>query len=153
MKKTIGFLFSCLMLSASAQGGDGHPVGLRGSTPLDKEPAAAPMPGMVNDDIRKARAFAMQPPVIPHQIENYQLDKDFNMCKSCHGPERAPENPAPMASVTHFRDRDNKVHSEISSQRYFCTVCHVPQMEAKAPVENTYVDAERAVAAKKSTKK
>ena len=153
MKKTIAFLFSCLMLSATAQVGDGHPPGLRGTTPLEKEPAAPVMPRMVNDDIRKGRAFAMQPPVIPHQIENYQVDKNFNKCMTCHGRGRVPESQAMMVGVTHFMDREGNFRSEISPQRYFCTQCHVPQMEVKAPLENTFIDAENVPAAKKTARK
>lgn len=153
MKTIVIFLCSCLAFSAAAQTGDRHPPGLRGTAPLDKEVAAPLMPKMINDDIRKGRAFAMQPPVIPHQIENYQVDKNFNKCMTCHGRERVPESQAPMVSVTHFMDRDNNFRSEISPRRYFCTQCHVPQMDVKAPVENTFVDAERTRVTKKSAKK
>ena len=153
MKKIIALLFSCMMLPAAAQTGDGHPPGLRGNSPLDKEPPPALMPKMVNDDIRRGRAFAMQPPVIPHQIENYQVDKSFNKCMTCHGRDRVPESQAPMVSVTHFMDREGNFRSEISPQRYFCNQCHVPQMDVKVPVENTFIDAEKAFAAKKSAKK
>ena len=153
MKKLIALLFSFVVLSAVAQVGDRHPPGLRGTAPLDTEPTAPLMPKMVNDDIRRGRAFAMQPPVIPHQIENYQVDKSFNKCMTCHGRNRVPDSQAPMVSVTHFMDRDGNFRAEISPSRYFCLLCHVPQMEVKAPVENTFVDAEKAVAAKKSVKK
>ncbi len=157
MKKLLALLFSCALLSAAAQVTDGHPPGLRGITPLDKEPTAPLMPKMVNDDIRKGRAFAMQPPVIPHQIENYQVDKSHNKCMTCHGRDRVADSQAPMVSVTHFMDRDNNFRSEISPRRYFCTQCHVAQMDVKAPVANTFVDAEKAAAEKKipaaSTKK
>ena len=153
MKKIIAAMFSCLIFSALAQVGDGHPRGLRGSAPLDKEPAAPLMPKMINDDLRRGRAFAMQPPVIPHQIENYQVDRNFNKCMTCHGRDRVPDSQAPMVSVTHFMDRDNNFRAEISPRRYFCTQCHVPQMDVKVPVENTFIDAEKTVAEKKSAKK
>ena len=153
MKKIIALLLSSLVLSASAQVGDGHPRGLRGTTPLDQEAATPLMPKMVNDDIRKGRAFAMQPPIIPHQIENYQVDRNFNKCMTCHGRDRVPESQAPMVSVTHFMDRDGNVRSEISPRRYFCTQCHVPQMDVKPPVDNTFVDAERAAAPRKGAGK
>jgi nitrate reductase (cytochrome), electron transfer subunit len=153
MKKLIAVLFSCLALNAFAQTGDGHPPGLRGTSPLDKEPVSPLMPKMINDDIRKGRAFAMQPPVIPHQIENYQVDRNFNKCMTCHGRDRVPESQAPMVSVTHFMDRDNNFRSEISPRRYFCTQCHVPQMDVKVPVVNNFIDAEKAAAAKKAAKK
>jgi cytochrome c-type protein NapB len=153
MKKTLALLFSCFILAAAAQTGDGHPAGLRGTVPLDKEPVSPLMPKMINDDIRKGRAYAMQPPVIPHQIENYQIDRNFNKCMTCHGRDRVPESQAPMVSVTHFMDRDNNFRSEISPRRYFCTQCHVPQMDVKVPVVNNFIDAEKAAAARKAVKK
>jgi nitrate reductase (cytochrome), electron transfer subunit len=153
MKRIFALLFSCVVLSAAAQAPDGHPSGLRGTTPLDKEPTAPLMPNTVNDDIRKGRAFAMQPPVIPHQIENYQVDKNHNKCMTCHGRDRVADSQAPMVSVTHFMDRDSNFRSEISPRRYFCTQCHVAQMDVKVPIENTFIDAEKAAAAKSAAKK
>lgn len=150
---SFALLLSCFIFPLAAQVGDWHPPGLRGATPLDKEPAAPLMPKMVNDDIRKGRAFAMQPPVIPHQIENYQVDKSFNKCMTCHARSRVPDSQAPMVSVTHFMDRDSNFRAEISPSRYFCVQCHVPQMDVKPPVENTFIDAQKAVAPKRAPEK
>jgi cytochrome c-type protein NapB len=144
MKTAYLFVLTLVACQALAQPIDRGANGLRGTTPLDKEAAAAAMPKMVNDDIRRGRAFAMQPPVIPHQIENYQVDKNFNKCMTCHGRERVADSQAPMVSVTHFMDRDSNFRSEISPRRYFCTQCHVPQMDLKAPIDNTFIDAEKA---------
>jgi nitrate reductase (cytochrome), electron transfer subunit len=140
-------------LAVVAQPGDGHPHGLRGSTPLTAETSPVPMPKPVNDDVRPGRAFAMQPPVIPHQIDNYQVDRNFNKCMSCHARGRTPDSQAPMVSITHFMDRDGNFRSEISPRRYFCTQCHVPQLDIKAPVGNSFVDAERSYAPERSGRK
>lgn len=129
---------------AHAQKENGVTNGLRGSTPLDREAVSPLMPKPVNDDVRRGRAFAMQPPVIPHQIENYQVDRSFNKCMTCHGRERTQESQAPMVSVTHYMDRQGEFRSEVSPRRYFCVQCHVPQMELKPPVENSFLDAEKA---------
>jgi nitrate reductase (cytochrome), electron transfer subunit len=138
---------------ALAQTGDGLVHGLRGTAPLDREPAAPVMPKMNNDDQKRTRAFAMQPPVIPHQIENYQVDRNFNKCMSCHARDRVGESQAPMVSVTHYIDRDNNFRSEISPRRYFCNQCHVPQMEVKVPVGNTYQDVNQLATARKGKAK
>ncbi len=153
MKKTAILMLCVLAFPAFAQVGDGHPQALRGKAPLDSAAPAPAIPKMVNDDVRRGRAFAMQPPVIPHQIENYQVDRNFNKCMSCHGRNRIQESQAPMVSVTHFMDRDNNFRSEISPRRYFCTQCHVPQMEVKPPVANSFVDAEVAAGAKRAVVK
>lgn len=34
----------------------------------------------------------MQPPVVPHKIENYQLDKNPNRCMMCHARENSNKN-------------------------------------------------------------
>lgn len=134
-------LFGWVLLPAIAEEGGALGPGLRGPAPLDAEPKAPPIPNMINDDQRRARAYPMQPPVIPHQIENYQVDKQFNKCMTCHARDRVQESQAPMVSVTHYTDRSGNYRSEISPQRYFCTQCHVPQMDVKPPVQNFFKDA------------
>ena len=57
MKKIFALLFSCVVLSAAAQVGDGHPRGLRGAAPLDKEVATPLMPKMINDGYLMIRSF------------------------------------------------------------------------------------------------
>jgi cytochrome c-type protein NapB len=114
--------------------------GLRGNTALDAEATPPLFPKPVNDDQRKARNSPMQPPLIPHQIENYQVDRSFNKCMSCHGRDKLAESQAPMVSVTHYQDRDGNLRNEISPRRYFCTQCHVAQTDAKVPVKNTFQD-------------
>ena len=118
----------------------GMPNGQRGNTALDAESTPPLFPKPVNDDQRKTRNYPMQPPLIPHQIDNYQLDLRFNKCMDCHGRTRTQESGAPMVSVTHFQDRDGNMLGEISPRRYFCTGCHVAQTDARVPVKNTFVD-------------
>jgi len=140
------FLMIWAMGAWAQSGGDlqgGLQNGLRGSAALDTEAAPPLMPKMNNDDLRKQRAYAMQAPVISHQIENYQVDKNFNKCMSCHGLDRIADSQAPMVSVTHFIDRDANFRNEISPRRYFCTQCHVPQMDVVAPVANLFKSASR----------
>lgn len=140
MKNLLAILLMLGTTCLLAESQEGLQNGLRGSTPLNKEASPPAIPKVVNDDLRKERAFAMQPPVIPHQIENYQIDRNFNKCMSCHGRGQIAESQAPMVSVTHFSDRDGNVLAEISPRRYFCTQCHIPQMEVNAPVANVFGD-------------
>ena len=114
--------------------------GLRGPTPLAEETRPAPLPKTVNDDQRRARGYPAQPPVIPHQVDNYQVDLRFNKCMDCHGRARTAESQAPMVSITHYQDRGGEVRLEISPRRYFCTQCHVAQADVRLPVKNTFQD-------------
>ena len=141
-KPTLAALLLAAALAAIAQNptSPGLPHGLRGTTALDAESKPPLFPKVVNDDQRKSRNYPMQPPLIPHQIDNYQVDKSFNKCMDCHSRARTAESQAPMVSVTHYLDRDGNTLGEISPRRYFCTQCHVMQLDAKVPVKNTFQD-------------
>jgi cytochrome c-type protein NapB len=113
---------------------------LRGSTPIDQSGAAPPITPERNTALREARNYPEQPPVIPHAIEGYEVSIRGNKCLSCHARTRVGESQAPMISITHFSDRDGQFLASVSPRRYFCTECHVPQHDVKAPVGNTFVD-------------
>lgn len=113
---------------------------MRGPTPLAETVKPAPMVNPDNSDVRRTRNYAMQPPVIPHKIENYQTDKNANRCMMCHARTRTQESQAPMISVTHFQNRDGNFLAELSPRRYFCLQCHVPQANLNPLVENRFKD-------------
>jgi nitrate reductase (cytochrome), electron transfer subunit len=113
---------------------------MRGPTPLDQTTTPPPLVNPDNSDIKRSRNYAMQPPVVPHKIENYQLDKNANKCMMCHARTRTQESQAPMISVTHFMDRDGNFLAELSPRRYFCLQCHVPQAGLNPLTGNTFVD-------------
>ena len=113
---------------------------LRGSTPLDTEGPPPHMTPLRNTSEKEVRNYPEQPPLIPHSIEGYQVDLNGNKCLSCHARARTGESRAPMLSITHFMDRDGQFLASVSPRRFFCTQCHVPQHETKAPVDNDFVD-------------
>jgi cytochrome c-type protein NapB len=113
---------------------------LRGPVPVDGETQAPRLPPMRNTTEREVRNYPEQPPLIPHAIEGYQVDLNGNKCLSCHARARTGESQAPMLSITHFMDREGQFLASVSPRRFFCTQCHVPQHEVKAPVENDFVD-------------
>src|SRR5262252_10042536 len=113
---------------------------LRGSTPLDQEGPAPAMTPEQNTSVREPRNYPEQPPVIPHAIEGYEISLRANKCLSCHARTRVQESQAPMISITHFFDREGQTLASISPRRYFCTQCHVPQHNVRAPIKNDFVD-------------
>ncbi len=134
-------LFVALALTLGlAHAADNLGTGLRGPTPLDQEPKAPKMATVENTDIKRGRAYTSQPPTIPHTIEKYELTKNVNFCMYCHSRVRNEEFGAPMVSATHYMNRDYDYLAEISPRRYFCTQCHVPQTDARPPVDNRFVD-------------
>ena len=126
---------------------------MRGTTPLNQTVKPAPMVNPDNSDIRRTRNYTTQPPVIPHKIESYQIDKNANRCMMCHGRNRTQESGAPMVSITHYQDRAGNHLAELSPRRYFCVQCHVPQAELKPLVENRFRDVESMLSAPARTPK
>jgi nitrate reductase (cytochrome), electron transfer subunit len=116
---------------------------LREGTPLDQNAPAAQIAGVVNSDLRQVRNYPDQPPVIPHQIDNYQIDLNSNKCLTCHSRTAVEISQAPMVSVTHFMNRDGQTLAAVTPRRYFCTQCHVPQTDARLLVENSFVDVDQ----------
>jgi len=128
------FAIAATSLAAQTQSG------LRGSTPLDTEGPAPRMTPLRNTTEKEVRNYPEQPPLIPHSVEGYQIDLNGNKCLSCHARARTGESLAPMVSITHFMDRDGQFLASVSPRRFFCTQCHVPQHETKAPIANDFVD-------------
>ena len=93
-----------------------------------------------NRDLKRKRAYPMQPPTIPHKIDAYQVDLSVNKCMSCHSRKRTAESQAPMVSVTHYMDREGNFLADVSPRRYFCEQCHVTQVDANALLLNEFVD-------------
>jgi len=87
---------------------------------------------------RMQRNYRQQPPLIPHSIEQYQIDLRTNQCLSCHDWTKAGERNAPTLSMTHYLDRDGHELDNIAGTRYFCNQCHVPQVDAPPLVDNKF---------------
>ena len=134
------YLMTLLLLAPLAAAAADFQDGMRGPTPLDQTTQPPPIANTDNSDVKRARNYAMQPPVVPHKIDGYQLDKNANKCMMCHARTRTQESQAPMISVTHFMDRQGNFLAELSPRRYFCLQCHVPQADLKPLVENGFVD-------------
>jgi cytochrome c-type protein NapB len=113
---------------------------MRGTAPLTDEPRPPALVNQENKDVRRNRAFAMQPPTIPHRIDGYQVDRNANRCVSCHARGRIEESNAIAIPATHYMDRDGTLRGDVSPRRYFCTQCHVPQDDVKPLIGNTYQD-------------
>jgi len=115
-----------------------HVVSLRGHTPLDEDTVAPELKHWDKDGRPIERDYVQQPPLIPHQIDGYKINQKFNKCLTCHSWANYRESGATKISQTHFEDRDANVLANISARRYFCTQCHVPQVNARPLVENTF---------------
>ena len=111
---------------------------MRGKTPIVEATKPPLLRNAVNDDNRQKRNYSLQPPIIPHRIDGYQVTKDFNKCLDCHAREKTAFSQAVPVSDTHYIDRSGKVLDRISTRRYFCQQCHVAQDPVPALVGNGF---------------
>ncbi|WP_448666859.1 nitrate reductase cytochrome c-type subunit [Pseudoxanthomonas mexicana] len=120
--------------------GAGQIDALRRGVPVNQEGHPPPLAHVENADLKRARAYPMQPPTIPHTIDGYQVDRNSNRCMLCHARANASTFQAPPVSVTHYMDRDDQFLATISPRRYFCNQCHVVQTDAPVLVANQFRD-------------
>ncbi len=139
MKKMMVLLvvaFTVLVFTASAVSGI---QSLRGSSKLDSDAndVQRHKVEIVKGGIK--RNFEKQPPLIPHGVEKYQISLRNNGCMKCHSEKTYKKEKAPRVGDSHYIDRDGNVLKALSSRRYFCSLCHVIQVEGDELVENVYV--------------
>lgn len=120
-----------------------EPITTLRKAPIDKTARAPRMSPVLNTDLRTVRNYPEQPPLIPHKIDGYQIDRNANKCLTCHSRTAIGDSQAPMISVTHFMDREGQVLASVSGRRYFCNQCHVIQQQRRAAVGNTFTDIEK----------
>ncbi len=111
---------------------------LRGSHNLEGLSQDATVKKMAKDGDPIQRNYVQQPPLIPHSIKGYRVNLKSNKCMSCHSWKNYKASGATKISQTHFEDRDGNALAEVSSRRYFCQQCHVPQANAKPLVGNNF---------------
>lgn len=111
---------------------------LRGASSIEENSSTPTVKDYVKDQEPLDRDYLQQPPLIPHQIERYTINLKNNKCLSCHSWKNYRKHNATKISQTHFESRDGAVMSNVSSRRYFCTQCHVPQANVKPLIENTF---------------
>jgi nitrate reductase (cytochrome), electron transfer subunit len=131
----------CLVPALLAAQGPGSPridSPFRPPILFTDETTPPPVPADVTDDRRVARNYPEQPPVIPHNVRDYQLNLNTNRCLTCHSRQYTEAVQAPMISITHYLDREGQTLGAVSPRRYFCMQCHVPQTTAQPLVTNTF---------------
>lgn len=133
---TIAFFVLGVILATGASAGGVK--SLRGELAIDADNQAAPINQVVEAG-RVPANYRQQPPIIPHKIDKYQINLKVNQCMRCHNWQYAAKEGAPKISETHYKDhRTGQPLDDVVPGRWFCTQCHVPQVDAKPLVENTY---------------
>ncbi len=111
---------------------------LRGPLALEGQKSPPPVFKLKLDLEKFDRNFKTQPPLIPHKVKKYKINLKANRCLKCHDKATYKEEESPMIGVSHYLDKDGKEGKKINMKRYFCTQCHVPQVDAKPLVSNTF---------------
>ena len=130
----------CTALLALAATASAQNIATTRNAALGVEPPAPTMKRAENSDIKRKRAYPMQPPTIPQKIDGYQVDLNANKCMACHSRRQTQDSQAPMVSVTHYLDREGNFLADLSPRRYFCEQCHVVQENAPVLLDNQFVD-------------
>ncbi len=141
MKKYLAIGIAAMFAAGAAAAGAAEIKSLRGDLDL-----AAPAKLFDKKKVEtvtggRKRAWKLQPPTIPHKINKERISLDENSCFRCHSPDTYKAEKAPMISKTHFKDPNNPSDKNLIGNRYFCYQCHVPQVDAKPLVENTFKSA------------
>ncbi|MDQ7001299.1 MAG: nitrate reductase cytochrome c-type subunit [Ghiorsea sp.] len=110
---------------------------LRGDVALDAPSVQTTAKQWVDGEGKVNRNFNQQPPLIPHDIQDFDITREDNACMACHSMN-AEMPGATKVGVSHFLNRDNEALLNISPRRYFCTQCHVPQTNAKPLISNDF---------------
>jgi cytochrome c-type protein NapB len=86
-----------------------------------------------------ARNFEKQPPLVPHTIEQYEISATENACWDCHNSDDFKGKKMPMVGPSHLlTPAAADATPKLNMQRWQCDNCHVPQVDAKPLVENSF---------------
>jgi cytochrome c-type protein NapB len=136
-RRTLALVLGTTMLLAQFAFAE-NIASLRGHSTAEEETQVPLLKNWQRDRDPILRDYVQQPPLIPHKIDGYRINLKFNKCLTCHSWANYKEARATKISQTHFEDRDKNVLANVSARRYFCTQCHVPQVDAPPLVENTF---------------
>ncbi|NIO16951.1 MAG: hypothetical protein GTN70_08120 [Deltaproteobacteria bacterium] len=86
-----------------------------------------------------ARPYEIAPPLVPHRVSSFTIDRSTNECLDCHlegeemgdGHSRAARVPPSHLKNEHTGEATME---DVVGIRYNCTQCHVPQSAEEPPV-------------------
>lgn len=137
-----GLALAFAMLLSLAPASAGETVSLRGSSGIPDN-IAAPVLFKTEEATKLfARAFKGAPPQIPHITDEndkkYMITMKQNGCLECHDKSVDDKPKVPKASTGHYTGSDSVIRDKVFGARYYCMQCHVPQMQTKPLVGNTF---------------
>ena len=136
MKTYLAIGIAAMFAASAGLAGAAEVKSLRGDLPLEAGAKMFSKKRVATVTGGRKRAWKLQPPTIPHKINKERIALDENSCFRCHAPDTYKAEKAPMISKTHFKDPN--APKDLVMKRWFCYQCHVPQVDAKPLVENTF---------------
>jgi cytochrome c-type protein NapB len=140
-KMTIALSCGLLAVALQATTLQADPLySLRGNVDVDELSEMIPNRRSMAVDGGIDVTFEDQPPMIPHGIDKTRITLNENSCMSCHGKAYSKTENAVEPPKSHYRTREGDKTKQISTGRYFCTQCHVPQAYTEALVDNDFTN-------------
>ncbi|MCW8930614.1 MAG: nitrate reductase cytochrome c-type subunit [Gammaproteobacteria bacterium] len=134
-------LISLMILALQVSSVQADPVySLRGTVGVDEQSEMVPNRRSMAVDGGIEVNFEDQPPMIPHNIDKTRITLHENSCLGCHSKENQKITNAVRPPKSHYRTREGNKLRQISTGRYFCTQCHVPQAYTKPLVKNDFTN-------------
>lgn len=138
----LGWMLTLPPAAVEAQTAGSAPVKtLRGDVAADELNPAPEQRQVATPQGGFDRAYRQAPPLVPHRTDTYQITPASNACMTCHDWPNNTKHGAPKISETHYTDRNGVRLDRVAGTRYFCTACHVPQVNAKELVRNDFQNA------------
>lgn len=117
---------------------------LRGASDIPTTNASPKLMRFIKDKENVERTFEEQPPVVPHENEKYTINLKENKCLECHMKQPGKDEAKSVEmSESHFVNRKGEKLDSPSAARYFCTQCHVPQVDAPPLVGSSFKSVSR----------
>jgi cytochrome c-type protein NapB len=143
MKTTLKISLAAVLAVASCWSMAQQVNSMRGSevTTIDTAPVDKPYLGSKPGAQKLVvRTYQGQPPVIPHKVDGFdEINSTDNACLDCHINDNFRGQKIPRAGKSHFvQNSDPKAVLELDMKRWQCNSCHVPQVDAKPLVENSF---------------
>ncbi|WP_375748649.1 nitrate reductase cytochrome c-type subunit [Vibrio sp. HN007] len=137
----IKFVVSALLAAIVSTAAIAEVTSLRGAQGIADNNEVPVLKKVPKSQDMLALDYVNQPPLIPHETGQVQLNPSNNGCLECHDVSTYRKANAPRVSPTHYMDRDNKILTDVAPRRYFCLQCHVTQVDAEPLVVNEFTPA------------
>ncbi len=111
---------------------------LRGGVEISADSPPPKLNKWIHDVEPIRRQYVQQPPLIPHKVDGYKMNKKFNKCLTCHSWSNYKASGATKVGQSHFLAYDGTEKSNVAGRRYFCLQCHVPQKQVDPLVGNSF---------------